>query len=216
MTIGQKNLIIPKMRASEIIEKSIQLTDHYLIELRYPSHKSVFKGVTEVFGITYPSEALRLLSGFNAGGGFTGHLCGALCGGIAVLGYIYGSDEPHSEEGYTTFISTVLSEDMSPPQKAKKVLDIYPGLYIYNMLINRFKETYGYCNCAELVRPFHDDLISRRRFGTCRRIVSGTAGLVSTLILDMEQGNITPTLGDNIYSHMLCKNEPESGTGETG
>ncbi len=210
MATGKKEIVIPALTEEEIIEKSIRLTDRYLTEERWPSHQSVFKGVAEVFAVSYPPEALRLLSGFTAGGGFTGHLCGALCGGIALLGYIYGSGEPMPEEKYSAFVAAITAEGKTSPQKIKAVLDsyLYPS-YIFNLLINRFRQEYGHCNCAELISPFADDLVSRRRFGTCRRIVRGTAGLVSGVILGVERGQITPALGENIYSNVLSAHESQ-------
>ncbi|MCL6559260.1 MAG: C-GCAxxG-C-C family protein, partial [Firmicutes bacterium] len=35
------------------------------------------------FQVDYSKDVLYLLSGFSGGIGFTGELCGALCGGIA-------------------------------------------------------------------------------------------------------------------------------------
>jgi hypothetical protein len=83
MITRKVEILLPQLPEEEIIQKSIDLTDYYLTKKCWPSHQSVFKAVAEVFGITYQPEILRLLSGFTAGVGFTGNICGALCGGTA-------------------------------------------------------------------------------------------------------------------------------------
>ena len=200
----KSEVYIPQLPDDEIIQKSADLTDFYLTKKSWPSHQSVFKGVAETFRVKYPSEMLRLLSGFTAGVGFTGGICGALCGGTAVLGYLYGSEEPMPDEVYKPFIETILAEDLTPGQKAGKLMDaVFSYSFLYNKLVEDFKQSFGYCNCSELINPFRDNPISRSRFGCCRRIVSGTGGLTARLILNIEKGNINQSMGENIYSHLL-------------
>jgi C_GCAxxG_C_C family probable redox protein len=204
MITRKVEILLPQLPEEEIIQKSIDLTDYYLTKKCWPSHQSVFKAVSEIFGIIYQPEILRLLSGFTAGVGFTGNICGALCGGTAVLGYIYGSEEPMPDEIYKPFIATILAEDITPHQKAEKLISaVFSYSFLYNKLVEDFRKDFGHCNCSELISPYREDPISRSRFGRCRRIVSGTGGLTARIILDIEKGKINQAMGENIYSHLL-------------
>ena len=86
--------------------------------------------------------------------------------------------------------------------KAQELLDAFE-LAIYNKMVEDFKEKFGYTDCQDLIAPFSTDPVSRRRFGTCRRIVREAAGLVMQLILDLEIKKIQPPMGENIYSHLF-------------
>lgn len=196
-------LNFPRLSDEEIVQKSIDLADYYLVKVHWASHQSVFKAVVDLFKVAYPAEALRLLTGFSAGGGFSGGMCGALCGGIAVLGYIYGSSEPMEEKIYQRFLKAILSEELSPSAKALEVVRSFSRDYMYNRLVEDFKKSFGHADCRELIAPYRENPVSRKRFGSCRRIVRETAGLTTKIILDIERGNITPSIGENIYSHLL-------------
>ncbi len=186
-----------------LTEKCADLTDYYLTQESWPSHQSVFKGVAELYQLEFPPEALRLLSGFTAGAGFTGEICGALSGGIAVLGYIYGNDQPMDRETYQTFVNTIMSEETSPREKAKRVLDAFSQETIFNRLVVKFKEKYGNVRRADIIAPYQADPISRKRFGRCRRVVSGTAALTAQIIWEVETTQQPPAMGYNIYSHFF-------------
>jgi len=54
--------------------------------------ESVFKATCETFGVEGHGLVPRVASGFGAGFGRLGHVCGALTGGIMGLGAVFGRD----------------------------------------------------------------------------------------------------------------------------
>lgn len=197
------SLYIPDLDEHEIVKNSIDLADHYLIQGHWPSHQSVFKAVMEIFGVTFPPEVLRILSGFGSGGGFSGGICGALSGSLAALSFVYGTSKPLDVINYNRFLRAILEENLSPLDRAEELLESFPKHIIYNKMVERFKCKFGYTECRNLVAPFNVNPVSRRRFGTCRRIVRTTAGIAVQLILSVEKGKEQLAMGENIYSHLF-------------
>ncbi|MGI5875766.1 MAG: C-GCAxxG-C-C family protein [Dethiobacteria bacterium] len=196
-------LRFPDLDEQQIIQQCIDLADHYIVEEPWVSPQVVFKAVLETLKVPYASETLRVFCGFSAGGGFAGRLCGGLSGSLAALSFIYGSEKPMDKVTHQRFVGAVQSKDLSPAAKAQELLDAFPELAIYNKMVEDFKEKFGYTDCQDLIAPFSTDPVSRRRFGTCRRIVREAAGLVMQLILDLEIKKIQPPMGENIYSHLF-------------
>lgn len=204
MVLPKVELKLPDIPEQEAVQKSIDLSDQFLTEERWASHQSVLKAVFDLFNLPCSDEVLRALTGFTAGGGFTGGFCGALAGGLTALGIIYGSHSPMPQETYDRFIQVILSEEQPQNQKAQEVINAFLSSgWIFNHLVNDFRLKNGHTDCRELIAPFNPNLISRQRFGSCRRIVRGTAGQVTQLILDLENKRLKPRIDYNIYSHLL-------------
>jgi hypothetical protein len=196
-------LHFPDLNEEQIVQKCVDLADRYIIQEPWVSPQVVIKAVLDTLQVPYAPETLRVFYGFSAGGGFIGKTCGGLVGSLAVLGFIYGGDEPMGRETHQRFVGAIQSKEFTPAKKALELLEGFPELAIYNKIVLDFKEKFGDTDCRELIAPFNDDPVSRRRFGTCRRIVSGAAALTMQLILDLEIRKTLPPMGENIYSHLF-------------
>ena len=105
------------------------------------------------------------MTGFGAGVGHFGDTCGALVGGIAALGAVYGRREiPPS------------------PQASKEQMLGSPGLYrVFNRLPNEFKQRFGSTQCRILTGPWQNDWLCRDHAMFCRNLVVNMAGLAAEM-----------------------------------
>ncbi|MEW5919931.1 MAG: C-GCAxxG-C-C family protein [Bacillota bacterium] len=200
--VRQVSLCLPDGDEEDFIRAAIERADHYVKTVRWPSHQSVYKAVLDSFQVVYPVETLRLLCGFTAGGGFTGGLCGALSGGAAALGFIYGLTHPMPDPVYRRFMGTIFEQGLTPGERVVELIDTFWREGIYNHYFEAFRHKFGHTDCRELIRPFQDNPISKERFVCCRRIVGETAGLAVRTVLAVEKDG-PMSMGKNIYSHLL-------------
>jgi len=57
-------------------------------------------GARDEYGLDFPEESVRLVSGFGGGMG-CGKACGALLGGLAALGYMKADRRAHNTPGFS-------------------------------------------------------------------------------------------------------------------
>lgn len=112
-----------------------------------------------------PVETMCVMTGFGAGVGHFGDTCGALVGGIAALGAVYGRREaPHSlQEGKEQMLGT-------------------PGLYrLFNHLPNEFKKRFGSTQCRLLTAQWRKNWLCRDHALFCRSLIVEMAGLAAEM-----------------------------------
>lgn len=116
----------------ERIETASQLFDG-----SYNCSQSVLASFADDYGLDQ-DHALSLATGFGAGIGRSGHVCGAVSGACMVLGLRYGS-KPYGESSFQE-------------RKEKTYLLVAD-------LLDKFKERNGSINCRELIGYDLDDPI---------------------------------------------------------
>ncbi|MBS3809190.1 MAG: C-GCAxxG-C-C family protein [Desulfobacterales bacterium] len=166
---------IKDQNAEELSEKARKNGLHN-IRNGWPSHQSVFKGSCEALNVMVTPEVMRALSGFGGGIAGLGGACGALCGGIAVLGYFFGESE---RRDFSPLKKIIDDPSLSPYEKISISNENFKKERApYVSLVNMFKREFGSTNCADLVSEFYPDIVSRQRFYNCHNIISKTAGFV--------------------------------------
>ncbi len=142
----------------------------------WPSHQAVFKASCDTLQVKAPFEVLRALSGFSRGIAQSGIICGALCGGIASLGYFFGNNEPLDFSPSKKIIDNHI---LDPAEKIHAFQQIYERASTpYVSLFCSFKNRFGSISCDDLISQFYPNLISRERFYYCQLIISETSGFV--------------------------------------
>jgi C_GCAxxG_C_C family probable redox protein len=102
----------------------------------------------------------KIATGFGAGIGRRGSLCGALTGSVMVLGMKFGRSDP---------------EDQAGKEKVYKL-----GYHFWD----RFEREFGSCYCHQLIDCHLDNVEERKEWlasggmEKCRAIVERTAGLL--------------------------------------
>ncbi|MGQ9500295.1 MAG: C-GCAxxG-C-C family protein [Dissulfurimicrobium sp.] len=133
--------------------------------------QAVFAAVMEGLEIELPKEIIAALSPFGGGMGYSGGVCGALSGAVAVIGFIMGKTEPEQKD----------HKDM---------------WRLSSKMALEFKELtagYGGQNCRNIarvnwsdrgqVKAFRFDPNSRRK--ECLRVIGETAGFLQKLLQEM-------------------------------
>ncbi|MBI4794370.1 MAG: C_GCAxxG_C_C family protein [Deltaproteobacteria bacterium] len=112
-----------------------------------------------------PVETMCLMTGFGGGMGHFGDTCGALVGGIAALGAVYGRRQiPPS------------------PKASKEEMLGNPGLYqLFNRLPNEFQQRFGSTQCRVLTGPWKTKWLCRDHIKFCRDLVINMAGLAAEM-----------------------------------
>lgn len=155
------------MGDEEVVKETGERAGFYFEE-RLNCAESVFKAIFDTVNTDLPGAVLAVMSGFGGGVGASGNVCGALSGGTAALGLVYGRRNP---------LSLPMEERTKTYGKNGA-----PGLYrLFNQLPNRFKERFGTVNCAELIKPWHIEAPERRE--RCNQIVSETASIAMSILL---------------------------------
>jgi C_GCAxxG_C_C family probable redox protein len=117
-----------------------------------------------------PLESMCLMTGFGAGMGHFGDTCGALVGGIAALGAVYGRREV-------------------PASPKASDQDMYgdPGLYrLFNRLPNEFKQRFGSTQCRVLTGPWRHNWLCREHIKFCLGLVINVAGLAAEMAVPQD------------------------------
>jgi len=117
-----------------------------------------------------PLEAMCLMTGFGAGVGHFGDTCGALVGGMAALGAVYGRRQ------------------IPPSLKASSEQMLgTPGLYkLFNRLPNEFKRRFGSTQCRVLTGPWQKNWLCRDHIKFCRNLVIDMAGLAAEMAVPQD------------------------------
>lgn len=64
----------------------------------YYCSEAVMKSIRDGFGVAVPDEVIAMASGFPAGLGGSGCLCGAVAGGVMALGLFFGRSGPRDRK----------------------------------------------------------------------------------------------------------------------
>jgi C_GCAxxG_C_C family probable redox protein len=152
----------------------------------WPSHQSVFKGACEALRAEAAPQVMRALSGFGGGIAGLGGACGALCGGIAALGYFFGTDE---RRDFSPLKAIIDDPGLSPSEKMRiSEENLGTERLPYTSLVHLFRDRFGAVECEALIRPFRPDLVSRERFYHCHAIISETTGFVARIVVQKATG----------------------------
>ncbi len=123
------------------------------------------------------------MTGFGAGVGHFGDTCGALVGGLAALGAVYGRrDIPASLAA------------------SKEQMLGTPGLYrLFNQLPNEFKKRFGSTQCRMLTGQWRKAWLCKDHALFCRNLVMEMAGLAAEMAVpeDLDRWGSLP-YGENV------------------
>jgi len=125
----------------------------------------VFEAVLSQVDTGLPLETMCVMTGFGAGVGHFGDTCGALVGGMAALGAVYGRREP-------------------PPslRDSKEQMLGNPGLYrLFNFLPNEFRKRFGSTQCRMLTGQWRKNWLCKDHALFCRSLVVHMAGLAAEM-----------------------------------
>jgi C_GCAxxG_C_C family probable redox protein len=112
-----------------------------------------------------PLESMCLMTGFGAGLGHFGDTCGALVGGIAALGAVYGPRQIPA----------------SPKASDAEMLGT-PGLYkLFHRLPYEFQQRFGSTQCRVLTGAWLQNWLCRDHIKFCRNLVIDMAGLAAEM-----------------------------------
>lgn len=186
----------------DLIEKAKEKAGKNINEFTGYSYLSVFKAIYELIETPIPFESVKMLSGFGLGFGWSGNICGALSGGMAALGLVYGRSEP--EPDMEKFSKIVRDKKRSPEEKLEAISPLMKDKAIYNQLVNRFKHKFGTCLCKDLFQPWRDDPICIERYKKCHGVIIETAGLVMELLLEADRNGLDSfEPGETAYNYLI-------------
>jgi C_GCAxxG_C_C family probable redox protein len=167
-----------------------------------PSHQAVYLAVSTTLRIE-PNEALsRALTGFGGGVAGSGQLCGALCGGIASLSYIFGTAEPVD---FSNLKEIIKDTTLTPYQKMERYLEDLEdkGQSIYNHLFNKFQDLFGTTSCEKLIAPFFPNIITKERFYKCHEIIIGCTALTIEVVFEVFNHKGVIKYRNNVMTNFL-------------
>jgi C_GCAxxG_C_C family probable redox protein len=88
-----------RLRGEELAARAAELSRHNLVSQEFNCAESTFWGILEALSIPMDPTLMRLATPFGGGIGDSGSLCGALVGGLLVLGLTLGrSDLDHDRK----------------------------------------------------------------------------------------------------------------------
>ena len=190
---------------NELIKKAKKNAKENIKEFTGLSYLSVFKSIYDLVKTPVPFESAKLLSGFGLGVGGSGNVCGALSGGIAAIGLVYGETEPTYNGD--RFSEIVKKEGMAQEEKKEELKSLIRHGAIYNRLVNKFEEKFGSSQCSELIDEWKENPICVKRYKNCHKIIIETAGMVMELLLKAEnEGLDSFDFGKMVYDK-LCTPE---------
>jgi C_GCAxxG_C_C family probable redox protein len=127
--------------------------------------KCVLEAVLSEVETGLPLESMCLMTGFGEGMGHFGDTCGALVGGIAALGAVYGRRQI----------------PLSPRASDEEMLGT-SGLYkLFNRLPNEIQTRFGSTQCRVLTGPWQNHWLCREHIKFCRNLVLHMAGLAAAM-----------------------------------
>lgn len=134
----------------------------------------VFKAWLDMGLTEFPPEVVALASGFGGGLGTTRHTCGAVCGGMMIVGTTKGRKDPFKCE---TFEGRVEELNREPD-----------GVYAcHREYVRDVISEWGSLDCRDLILPFKDfHSIERRR--NCKQIIKACAMAGARHALEGELG----------------------------
>ena len=113
-------------RHSIDMEKAADNAEEYFLEQKYNCAESTLLALSQAWGIS--SDAVpHIASGFGAGVGRHGLICGALAGAVMAIGLRFGSPDPTKAE-------------------KRKLITAYSS-----QLVERFRDSFTDTDCRELI-----------------------------------------------------------------
>ena len=152
------------MQPEEVVAR-VQKRAKELFRTGFNCAECVLEAVLAEVETGLPLEAMCLMTGFGGGMGQFGDTCGALVGGIAALGAVYGRRQSpaSSKAGFEEMFGT-------------------PGLYnLFNRLPHEFQARFGSTQCRVLTGPWQDNWHCRDHIKFCRSLVLHMAGLAAEM-----------------------------------
>lgn len=138
----------------------------------------VFKAWVDLGLTEYPPEVVAFSSGFGGGFGATRHVCGAVCGGMLIVGSTKGRKDPLA---HPTFEERV--EELNREQT---------GVYAcHAAYVRDVIREWGSLECRDLILPF-EDFHSKDRARNCKQIIKFCAEAGARRALEREE-MITPS-----------------------
>ena len=132
--------------------------------------EAVVKAFLDLGLTDYPPEIVALSTGFGGGIGMTKNTCGAVLGGVMVIGAMKGRKDPLERE--------TLSERVSQLQT-----EIYP---IFRTFVSTFTDQYGSVVCKELSDPY-GSFEGKERKRNCMQMIMQAAAIATRLALEPEE-----------------------------
>jgi len=87
-----------KKGSPEEIDRQVESRHQQYVDAKMTCSERVFLTVYSVLDTEFPAEVVALLTGFGGGvGGTHASLCGAVAGGVAAIGSVYGRRKPAEE-----------------------------------------------------------------------------------------------------------------------
>ncbi len=159
------------MSPEEIVEKVKQKAkDNFKTGMNCA--ECVYEAVISLVDTGLPHETMCLMTGFGGGGGLFGDTCGALVGGMAALGAVYGRREIPDNFHH-----------------AKQELYGNPGLYrLFNRFPNEFKRRYGSTQCRVLTEKWQKEWLCKEHALFCRGLIIEAAGLAVEMAVPRDVG----------------------------
>lgn len=145
-----------KKSHEELIQDARAIAEGYYAEGKYLCSEAVLAAVNQVMKCGMPEEYVGLASGFPVGMGGAGCSCGALTGGQAALGLMFGRK--------------------APGENNKKVMKLAGKLH------DQFREQHSSTCCRVLIKSYKFG--SKEHIQRCTRVTGDTAELVMRLILE--------------------------------
>lgn len=148
-----------KYTAEEIEALAEQAAQNAMNHFKYgiSCGECVLKGFLDLGLTDFPPEVVALVSGFGGGMGSSRHTCGAVNGGMMIIGTTHGRKDPYA---LPTFEERV--EELNRPETG--VYDRH-GKYIREVITE-----YGTIECRDLSFPF-EDFHSKDRARKCKQVI---------------------------------------------
>ncbi|MEW6388565.1 MAG: C-GCAxxG-C-C family protein [Thermodesulfobacteriota bacterium] len=157
------------MQPEEVVER-VKKKAKNLFKTGLNCAECVLEAVLAEVDTGLPLASMCLMTGFGAGMGHFGDTCGALVGGIAALGAVYGRREI----------------PVSPKASEEQMLGT-PGLYkLFNRLPNEFKKRFGSTQCRLLTAQWRKNWLCRDHIQFCRNLVIHMAGLAAEMAVPQD------------------------------
>ncbi|AZR74681.1 hypothetical protein BBF96_15675 [Anoxybacter fermentans] len=147
------------MTEEQMIQKARKLAAERYKKGEFLCAEAVLYTINELLEKPFPDEIVKLASGFPAGIGESGCVCGAISGGVMALGLVFGRTEP-----------------------GKKCPKIYPAA---RELHDWFKKNYKSTCCRVLTRNFKFG--SKEHIKQCIEITGDVAGKTMELIFKYQK-----------------------------
>ncbi|MCP4761259.1 MAG: C_GCAxxG_C_C family protein [archaeon] len=102
--VSVANIEINQNFIDNIDEKRIkEISEEHYRNLQYYCSEAIVRAFIDELNLPLPDEVVAMASGFPLGFGQAGCACGAITGGIMILGYFFGRTKPQDTKIFNTF-----------------------------------------------------------------------------------------------------------------